>query len=84
MAAKAKAKDTRDPLTDRQREVLKFISDFSKQHGYPPAYRDIGDGLGIQSPNGIVCHLKVLIKKGYLAVAEVNGRKVTHSMRVVE
>lgn len=84
MATKNKAKDTRDPLTGRQREVLNFISRFCKERGYSPSFRDVMAGMKILSPNGVKCHFEALIRKGYLVIPLSNGRKVGHSMRVIE
>jgi len=53
-------------LTDRQRQVLDFVTDSIQEQGYPPTLREIGDQLGIRSPNGVFLHLKALEKKGYL------------------
>jgi SOS-response transcriptional repressor LexA len=53
-------------LTDRQREVLDFVRDFIAQHEFGPTVRDCMHGLNIRSPNGIVCHLKSLQRKGYI------------------
>lgn len=55
-------------VTDRQEEVLAFIRKFMRKFSYPPTVRDIGKGLGIGSPNGVMCHLKALGKKGLLAL----------------
>ncbi|RMG97254.1 MAG: transcriptional repressor LexA [Deltaproteobacteria bacterium] len=56
----------RPPLTDRQRQVLEFISDCLRQRGYPPTLREIGSHMGIRSTNGVNDHLKALERKGYL------------------
>ena len=53
-------------LTDRQREVLQTLWQFAKDHGRYPTIREMGDRLGIDSPNGIMIHLMALRKKGYI------------------
>ncbi len=53
-------------LTDRQRQVLEFIATRIRETGYPPTIREIGEGLGIRSTNGVNDHLKALEKKGYI------------------
>jgi repressor LexA len=53
-------------LTARQTQVLEFIRSHLKDRGYGPTIRDIGAALNITSPNGVVCHLKALRKKGFL------------------
>jgi repressor LexA len=51
-------------LTDRQREIYDFIRERIENRGYPPSIREICDGFDIKSPNGVMCHLKALVKKG--------------------
>jgi len=55
-----------DDLTTRQREVLDFISEKINGRGYGPTVREIGEEFGINSPNGVMCHLKALEKKGFI------------------
>lgn len=52
------------PLTERQLEILKFISEYIKEKGYPPSYRDMMAGVGISSTNGIRSQLKSMMDKG--------------------
>lgn len=53
-------------LTDRQREILDFITQRILEQGYPPTIREIGSQMGIRSTNGVNDHLKALERKGYL------------------
>jgi repressor LexA len=53
-------------LTDRQLEVLRFITNEIEERGYPPTIREIGEALEIASTNGVNDHLKALEKKGFL------------------
>ena len=53
-------------LTDRQREVYHFIRDLIRTRGYGPTVREIGYEFDIRSPNGVMCHLKALEKKGLI------------------
>lgn len=55
-----------DSLTNRQREVLEFIRTKIESRGYGPTVREIGEEFGIASPNGVMCHLKALEKKGLI------------------
>ncbi|MBI4142935.1 hypothetical protein HY480_03620 [Candidatus Uhrbacteria bacterium] len=34
-------------LTKRQHEVLAFIVNYTKEHGYAPAVREIAEGVGV-------------------------------------
>ena len=53
-------------LTKRQREVYEFIRDKIRNRGYGPTVREIGTRFEISSPNGVMCHLKALEKKGLI------------------
>src|SRR6185295_9718606 len=64
----------RGQLTDRQKEVLEFISESIGSRGYPPTLREIGERMGIKSTNGVNDHLKALEKKGYLAREDLKSR----------
>ena len=58
-----------DPLeicTERQRDVYLFIREKVRHRGYGPTVREIGVEFDINSPNGVVCHLKALEKKGLI------------------
>ena len=54
------------PLTARQREALEFIRRCVRRRGYGPTVREIGDHMGINSPNGVVGHLVALERKGFI------------------
>ena len=56
-----------DQLTKRQRAVYEFIRDKIQNRGYGPTVREIGEQFGISSPNGVMCHLKALEKKGLIS-----------------
>ncbi|MGY8769921.1 MAG: transcriptional repressor LexA [Pirellulales bacterium] len=55
-----------DQLTSRQRNVFDFISEKIHDRGYGPTVREIGEFFNISSPNGVMCHLKALEKKGLI------------------
>jgi repressor LexA len=55
-----------DQLTDRQKDVYEFIRDKIQNRGYGPTVREIGEQFHINSPNGVMCHLKALEKKGII------------------
>ncbi|MDR1351886.1 MAG: transcriptional repressor LexA [Treponema sp.] len=52
-------------LTDRQREILTFISKYIKSHTYPPTIREIADNFKI-SIKGAHDHVTALKKKAYV------------------
>jgi repressor LexA len=53
-------------LTPRQREIYNFIRSKIQGRGYGPTVREIGLQFQIKSPNGVMCHLKALQKKGLI------------------
>ncbi len=53
-------------LTPRQRDIYEFLKDKILNRGYGPTVREIGVEFGIKSPNGVMCHLKALEKKGLI------------------
>lgn len=53
-------------LTVRQREIYEFLKDKIVNRGYGPTVREIGAHFDIKSPNGVMCHLKALEKKGLI------------------
>ena len=55
-----------DQLTKRQASVYDFIRDKIVNRGYGPTVREIGERFDISSPNGVMCHLKALEKKGLI------------------
>ena len=66
--------ESKEPLTDRQRAVLEFISQSIERRGYPPTLREIGEHMGIRSTNVVNDHLKALEKKGYLEREDLKSR----------
>lgn len=57
---------TKPSLTARQRAIYEFLKDKILNRGYGPTVREIGSQFGIRSPNGVMCHLKALEKKGLI------------------
>lgn len=53
-------------LTRRQEDVLKFVMECIRDHGYPPTIAEIGERFKISSTNGVNDHLVALEKKGYI------------------
>ena len=54
------------PLTKRQKHVYEFIKNKIRNRGYGPTVREIGEKFEIASPNGVMCHLRALEKKGLI------------------
>ena len=63
-------------LTERQREIYDFIRDKIETRGYGPTVREIGEAFEIKSPNGVMCHLKALEKKGLIIRKGFSARAI--------
>ena len=63
-------------LTKRQKEIYDFIVEKIESRGYGPTVREIGLGFKIKSPNGVMCHLKALEKKGLIERQEFSARAI--------
>lgn len=63
-----------EALTQRQREILEFISASIVERGFPPTLREIGEHFNIRSTNGVNDHLKALEKKGHLRREDLKSR----------
>ena len=64
--------EPRAALTKKQQAIYNYIRKHIEEKKFPPAIRDICDAFGISSPNGVMCHLKALQKKGYIHRDEKN------------
>jgi repressor LexA len=63
-------------LTERQREIYDFIRSKIESRGYGPTVREIGQAFDIKSPNGVMCHLKALEKKGLIIREGFSARAI--------
>jgi len=53
-------------LTERQRDILKFIRDFKKRKGVAPTHKEICEAFGFSSYGTVYKHLSLLEKKGLI------------------
>jgi repressor LexA len=63
-------------LTERQREIYEHIRQKIENRGYGPTVREIGQAFRIKSPNGVMCHLKALEKKGLILREGFSARAI--------
>jgi hypothetical protein len=64
------------PLSERQRAILRFVQDYIQQHKHPPSTREIGQGVGISSTSNVIYHVKRLVDYGYLGRQPGTSRTV--------
>lgn len=53
-------------LTERQRQILDFLTSYLDAHGYPPTVREIGEAVGLASPSTVHAHLANLERAGFI------------------
>ncbi len=73
-----------DQLTSRQKDVYEFIQDKIVNRGYGPTVREIGEHFSISSPNGVMCHLKALEKKGLINRSPNKSRAIELTREAME
>src|SRR5690606_9425833 len=64
------------PLTHQQQTVYNMIRERITSRGYGPTVREIGEHMNIKSPNGVMCHLRALERKGMIVRASNKSRAI--------
>ena len=65
-----------DDLSPRQEAILKFIGEYTQEHGYPPSIREIGKKCVISSTSVVNYNLNILKEKHYLERQEDISRGI--------
>lgn len=73
-----------EDLTPRQQLVFDYIAERIKSRGYGPTVREIGEHFQIRSPNGVMCHLRALEKKGLIIREKNKSRAIEIDPAVLE
>jgi len=71
------------PRTQRQKEVLDYITRFLAKHGHEPSYAQIARNFGVKSKATIAKHISALEKRGLIRREHEEGR-FTLAVRVEE
>src|SRR5579859_815752 len=66
-------------LSERQKNILKYIEAYVDERGYPPSIREIGDRVGISSTSVVDYNLKVLERDGHIR----RDREVSRGLELV-
>ncbi|PIP65360.1 repressor LexA [Candidatus Peregrinibacteria bacterium CG10_big_fil_rev_8_21_14_0_10_49_16] len=53
-------------LTDHQRTVFNYISEFQQKNGYTPSLSDLAIAFGVRSKNAIAKVVNALVREGYI------------------
>ena len=65
------------PLTQRQKQILKFISQFIEKNKFPPTRSELSRHFGFKSPNAAEAHLRALEKKAVIGIERGVSRGIT-------
>jgi len=55
-----------NPITERQQHMLDLLVMRYRADYRPASVRELMQDAGINSPNGVICHMKALQKKGFV------------------
>jgi len=72
----------REELTEPQKAVYGFISEYLRDNKYPPTIREIQANFGFKSMSSSVGYIDVLKKKGYLTVGK--NKHGARTMQIVD
>src|SRR5215813_7966848 len=61
------------PRTQRQKEILDYITRFLERHGYIPSYAQIARQFGVKSRATIAKHIAALERRGLLVREHEDG-----------
>lgn len=61
-------KKSKEVLTPRQSDILKFIKRFQAKHGYPPTHKEIQIQFQFKSQNAVTDHLKGIMARGWIKI----------------
>ena len=64
-------------LTPKQQRIYDFIRTFTRQTGYPPTLREIGQNVGVRSPSTVKYHLDNLRATGLIQWDGGKTRSIT-------
>jgi len=73
-----------EKLTKRQQDIYDFIRDLIFRRGYGPTVREIAGQFDIKSPNGVMCHLRALERKGLIRRDPNKARAIELTQESVE
>ena len=68
---------SKSDLTNRQKQILTFISQFIDKHKYPPTRSELSAHFGFRSPNAAESHLRALEKKSVIGIERGAARGIT-------
>jgi len=65
-----------ETLTQRQKEILRYISEHIENRGFPPTRSELCRHFGFTSPNAAESHLRALARKGAIRLERGRSRGI--------
>jgi repressor LexA len=62
--------------------MMEFIEEYIRIHGYAPSYREIGQGVGLQGTSSVYYHMKRLFEQGRLETDLPDRFSVPRAFRI--
>lgn len=66
-----------EDLNQKELEILFFIKRKIEEQGYPPSFREIGNGVGLKSPSSVHGYIERLVAKDYLEKSPMTNRTIS-------
>ena len=66
-------------LNEKTSNVYVFICDFTREHGYSPSIREIGQNVGLKSSSKVRGYLKRLEECGYI----MRNKVYPHTIQII-
>lgn len=63
--------------TDKREAILRYITKFMREQGYPPSVREICAGVGLASTATVHYHLKALKEEGLIHIDDRKNRTIS-------
>ena len=64
-------------LTAKQKQILRFVSDFIEKNRFPPTRSELAAHFGFRSPNAAEAHLRALENKSMIGIERGAARGIT-------
>lgn len=65
-----------DQGVQRRADIMEFVEGYIEANGYSPTLREIGEGVGISSPNSVRNHLHRLQDDGKIDITPNVARSI--------
>lgn len=63
-------------ISEKQKKIFDFITDYISDSGYPPTVREIASAIGLSSSATVHAHLSKLEKAGYIKRGKGSSRSI--------